>query len=79
MRCERCKASCEIHYAESYEEDWYCQVGVPEEEMNEDKNGDWGCNLHYKTIQKKVDEIEKAWLKDKEQFVDWFLREGVQE
>lgn len=76
MRCERCKASCEVHYAESYEVDWYCEAGFPEEERNEDKNGDLGCNLHYKTIQKRVDESEKAWIKDKEQYVDWFLKTG---
>ena len=76
MRCERCKASCEVHYAESYETDWYCNAGVPESEMNEDKNGEWGCNLHWKTIQKRVDANERAWLKDKEAFVDWWLKEG---
>ena len=73
MRCERCKASCEEHYAESNECDWYCNAGVPEDEMNEDKNGLWGCNLHYKTIEKRVNANEQAWLKDKEAFVDWWL------
>ena len=74
MRCERCKASYEVHYPESYEVDWYCNAGVPEDEMYEDKNGEWGCNLHWKTIQKLIDANEKAWLKDKEQFVEWFLK-----
>ena len=73
MRCNRCKASCETHYAESYEVDWYCKVRVLEDDMNEDKNGDWGCNLHWRTIEKKVEETEEAWFKDKEQYVEWFL------
>ena len=75
MRCEHCKASCEECYAESYETDWYCKSGVPENEMNEDKNGEWGCNLHWKTIKKRLEDNEKAWLRDKEQFVDWYLSE----
>lgn len=74
MRCERCKASCEIHYAESYETDWYCEAGVSEDEMNENKDGEWGCNLNWKTIQKRIEENEKAWLKDKEEYVEWLLK-----
>ena len=74
MRCERCKASCEVHYSESYETDWYCKAGVSEDEMNENRIGEWGCNLHWKTIQKRVENNEKAWLKDKEEQVEWFLK-----
>ena len=73
MMSERCKASCEVHYAESYEVDWYCDAGVPEDEMNENEDGKWGCNLHWKTIQKRLEANEKAWLKDKEEHVEWFL------
>ena len=75
MRCERCKASCEVHYAESYEVDWYCHAGVSENEMNENKNGEWGCDLHWKTIQRRVENNESAWLKDKEAQVEWFLKQ----
>lgn len=74
MRCERCKASYEVHYAESYVTDWYCRAGVSEDQMNENTNGDWGCDLHWKTIQKLVENNEKAWLKDKEEQVEWFLK-----
>ena len=74
MRCERCKASCEVHYAESYAEDWYCEAGVPEDEMNENEHGEWGCNLHWKTIQKRVEDSEKARLKYQEEYVEWFLK-----
>lgn len=74
MRCERCKASCEVHYAESYETDWYCEAGVPEDAMNENKDGEWGCDLHWKTIQKRVEDNEKAWLTDKEEYVEWLLK-----
>ncbi len=73
MRCERCKASHEVYYAESSECDWYCDAGVLENDMNEDKNGQWGCNLHYKTINKILDKNQEAWIADKEAFVDWFL------
>ena len=75
MRCERCKASCEVHYAESYEVDWYCHAGVSENEMNENKDGEWGCDLHWKTIQRRVKNNESAWLKDKEAQVEWFLKQ----
>lgn len=75
MRCEQCKASCEVHYAESYECDWYCMIGVPEDNMNENDCGQWGCNLHYKTINKKVQEIEEHIEKDREAFVEWFIKE----
>ena len=73
MRCERCKASCEEHYAESYECEWYCAVGVVEDGMNENSNGDWGCNLHYKIIEKRLNEIELALEKEREAFVRWYL------
>lgn len=79
MRCERCKASYEEHYAESYECDWYCKAGVPEDEMNENKYGEWGCNLHYKTIEKRLKINEAAWIKDKEAYVEWFLKEQQNE
>ena len=79
MRCERYKASCEEHYAESNETDWYCEAGVSEDEMNENKDGEWGCKLHWKTIQKKIEENEKAWLKDKEEHVEWFLKKNEKE
>lgn len=75
MRCYKCKASCEVHYPESYEVDWYCDAGVSEDEMNENKDGEWGCNLHWRTIQKRVEINEKAWLKDKEAQVEWFLKQ----
>lgn len=79
MRCERCKASCEDHYAESYDVDWYCMIGVPESAMYEDKNGEWGCNMHYKTINKKVKEIEKHIEREREAYVEWFLKEKENE
>lgn len=75
MRCCKCKASIEVSYPESYECDWYCMIGVSENDMNEDKNSEWGCNLHYKTINKRVDQIEKAIEKDHEAQVEWFLKE----
>ena len=47
--------------------------------MYEDKNGELGCRLHWKTIQKRVEENERAWLRDKEQFVEWYLKEQENE
>ena len=81
MRCERCKASCEVNYAESYEVDWYCDAGVLDDERDENKDGELGCNLHWKTIQKRVEDNKKAWLKDKEEYVEWFLKKemGIKE
>lgn len=72
MRCYRCKASCEEHYAESYEVDWYCNAGVSDNDRNEDGNGNLGCSLHYKTIEKAIKENEEAWLKDKEQLAEYY-------
>lgn len=73
MRCCKCNASIEEHFPESYECDWYCMIGVSENDMNEDKDGEWGCNLHYKTIAKKVEQIALAKEKDYEERVRWFL------
>ncbi len=28
----------------------YCCIGIYDDELNEDRNGDLGCNLHWKTI-----------------------------
>ena len=47
MRCKRCKA-CKTEGFEYPEE--YCCIGVSDDEINEDRNGDLGCNLHWKTI-----------------------------
>jgi hypothetical protein len=76
MRCYNCKASCTVHYSESYETDWYCNAGVSEDEMNEDRNGELGCNLKAKTIQQRIDFNERAWLKDKADFVNWMQKHG---
>lgn len=43
MRCKRCKA-CKMEGFEYPEE--YCCIGVSDDEINEDGNGDLGCNLH---------------------------------
>lgn len=47
MRCKRCKA-CKTEEFEYPEE--YCCIGIYDDELNEDRNGDLGCNLHWKTI-----------------------------
>ena len=47
MRCKRCKA-CKTEGVEYPEE--YCCIGVSDDEINEDRNGDLECNLHWKTI-----------------------------
>lgn len=53
MKCERCPANVKT----SYEYDEYdCYAGVPDEELTEDKKGNYGCNLHWKTIQKRLQE-----------------------
>ena len=44
---KRCKA-CKTEGFEYPEE--YCCIGVSDDEINEDRNGDLGCNLHWKTI-----------------------------
>ena len=40
MRCKRCKA-CKTEGVEYPEE--YCCIGVSDDEINEDRNGDLGC------------------------------------
>lgn len=40
MRCKRCKA-CKTEGFEYPEE--YCCIGIYDDELNEDRNGDLGC------------------------------------
>lgn len=47
MRCKNCKAR-KMEGSEYPEE--YCCIGIYDDELNEDRNGDLGCNLHWKTI-----------------------------
>ncbi len=49
MKCERCPANINTSY--EYEE-YECYAGVSDDEMIEDKKGNYGCTLHWKTIQK---------------------------
>lgn len=79
MKCTNCKASHIQYYAESYECDWYCLAGVQDEERIEKADGQLGCNLHYKTIQKRIDDNEKAWLKEKEEYIKWIERKEKEE
>lgn len=51
MKCERCPAFRKT----SYEYDEYdCCVGVLEDDLYEDSKGNYGCKLHWKTIQKLI-------------------------
>ena len=45
MRCKNCKAR-KMEGSEYPEE--YCCIGIYDDELNEDRNGDLGCNLHWK-------------------------------
>ena len=74
MRCERCPASREECYAESYECDWYCLAGVQDDDREEFGDGELGCRLHPMTVKKRVRINEEAFLKDKEEQVEWFLK-----
>lgn len=75
MKCEFCKASHEQHYVESYACDWSCLAGVSDEDREEFSDGLLGCRLHYKTVEKRMKVNEELWLKDKEDFVNWYLKE----
>ena len=58
MRCVNCPLSYAQHYGETNESDWYCLGGVDEDDMDFDKDDECGCKMHYKTIQKKADEMD---------------------
>ena len=58
MRCKRCKA-CKTEGFEYPEE--YCCIGVSDDEINEDRNGDLGCNLHWKTINHLIRRFESCY------------------
>ena len=73
MKCVNCKASYEQHYAESYDCDWSCLAGVQDDDREEFPDGSLGCRLHYKTVEKRVKQNEELWIKDKEDFVNWYL------
>lgn len=60
MICDRCKALKTEGY--EYPQD-YCSIGVDDEFGYENKKGEYGCTLHYKTIEKMVRENEEAWEK----------------
>lgn len=60
MRCDRCPALTTEGYEYPIE---YCSIGVDEEYGNENSHGEFGCTLHYKTINKMVKENEEAWIK----------------
>lgn len=50
-KCENCIALRRTSY--EYAE-YDCYAGVPEDAMIEDKNGKYGCRMHWKTIRKMV-------------------------
>lgn len=59
MQCEKCLANYCQQRPESYEDDAYCKCGILDEDRSERKDGTLGCNLHPKTIQKRLNVKER--------------------
>ena len=51
MRCEKCPALAQDGY--EYPE-YFCYIGIPDEETSEDKNGNWGCRYNRAYIEKHI-------------------------
>ena len=58
MRCKRCKACRRTSY--EYAE-YECYAGVNDDELTEYKNGEYGCTLHWKTIQKRIHQHDSCY------------------
>ena len=60
MRCKNCPAYVDAVYYESYEPacGGYCRILDIDHDArcNEDKTGECGCALHYRTIEKMIKE-----------------------
>lgn len=71
MKCNHCEylyyPECESNYTSCY------VFGDEVPEKYERKDGE-GCTCNKKQLAKMYRENEEAWLKDKEQFVDWWLQ-----
>lgn len=57
MKCEKCKACVLTDYECGV---WDCSIGVPEDNQVEFPDGDYGCSLHWKTIQKMLREKDES-------------------
>ena len=55
MKCDYCPAYCLITYPESYDEFWYCKVGIQDTDVEEFPNGKLGC----RTPRNKIEKILK--------------------
>ena len=53
MRCENCPAAWTTEYAESYEQDFYCRIGIEDTARFEFKDLSLGCH----TPRNKVERI----------------------
>lgn len=77
MKCSKCPALSNDNY--EYPE-YYCGLGIPDEETIEFADGECGCNRRSadKILKdlKRQEEIEnKAWLKDATSFVKFMEQE----
>lgn len=69
-KCDCCKYLCYPEYESSYTA---CSIfGEEIPEQYERKDGE-GCICNSRTLEKFKRLNEEAWMKDKEEFVKWFL------
>ena len=55
MKCENCVA-CKSYF-DGVEEQVYCEIGISEDEAYHD--GDWYCSYNQKSINKKLNELDR--------------------
>ena len=58
MRCGNCKACVLVDYECGV---WDCDIDVPEDKQVEFSDGEYGCKLHWKTIQKAIREKNECY------------------
>lgn len=69
MKCSGCPYLYYPEYESNYTSCYVFGDDVPEE--HERKDGE-GCKCNRNQLKKMFEENERAWLKDKEEFVKWY-------
>lgn len=75
MKCMECPAACERRYAESNEIDFECLAGVDEDDILDDEDGCYGCDLTEEEAQQAADRYEQYLESYWEGFVKWLEEE----
>ena len=58
MRCDTCPACHITEYAESYEQDFYCRIGIDDNARFEFKDLSLGCKTPYNKIIRILKDVD---------------------